>query len=133
MWIVIGIFVAALCIGAVLDFLRLFGIHINDWTVIFWIVVVTAVVKWKTIARTLHYLFAKYPAQPTAPEGVGSAPTFQYESEAHAVRAIKDKLDADSEIAEATMRLERARMLLADAEQEAEEDRRRAARVGRLP
>ena len=133
MRVVIGIVGGLLAIGGVLEFLRLFGIYINDWAVIFWIVVVIAVVKWKMIAQTLHYLFAKYPAQPTAPESIGSAPTFQCESEAHAVRAIKDKLDADSEIAEATMRLERARMLLADAEQEADEDRRRASRVGRLP
>src|SRR5712692_1451189 len=124
MRIVIGIFLGLLAIGAVLEFLRLFGIRINDWTAIFWVVVVIAIWKWKTIASTLHYLFARYPAQPAAPVGnVGSAPAFQYENEAHAVRAVSDKLDADTEIAEATMRLERARMLLKDAEQEAEEER----------
>src|SRR5216684_1833081 len=47
------------------EFLRLFGIYITDWTLIFWMVVVVAVVKWRAILRTFDYLFVKYPIDTT--------------------------------------------------------------------
>ncbi len=106
--------------------LSLFGVRISDWPFIFLVAAVIVAVKWKTIAQTFDYLFTKYPAQPIAPTPGGPAPTFHHQNEAQAARAIKGKLDADTEIAEATMQLERARMLLGEAEREAEEERERS-------
>ncbi len=124
-----GIVLAIFVIGGSLDFLRLFGIYISDWTIIFFIVAVVAVWKWKAIARTVDYLFVKYPTAPAATPGAGtggSAPTFHLENRAQAERAMKDKFDAEAEIADATIRRERARAALEDAEQEVEAARRRS-------
>jgi len=101
-----------------LDFLRLFGIHIPEIPLMLAIAVVIALLNAKKILKTLDYLFVKYPAAPSAVDGTPSAPAFHYENQAERERALNDKLNADTEIAQATIRLERARAALADAEEE---------------
>jgi hypothetical protein len=92
-------------------------------------VAVVAAVNWKTIARTFDYLFVPYPIDTTLKsDTAGAMPAYISENAAERSRVLKEKLDADAEIAEATLRRERARAALSDAEQEVEEVRRRSER-----
>jgi hypothetical protein len=98
----------------------------------------------------LHWLFVKHPTEPvilpalrgkkpidtesvaralsSGASDVGTKPTYHYENQAEKARAVKEKLDADTEIAEATIKRERARAALLDAEYEVEEAKRRTGK-----
>jgi hypothetical protein len=105
----------------ILMIVRTFGLapHTSDWTFFFLIGLVVAAVKWKSIARSLDYMLVKYPATPTAiPTAAPGKSTSEYQKQADRERTLTSKLDADTEIAEAAIRLERARAALADAERE---------------
>jgi hypothetical protein len=87
----------------------------------------------------LHWLFVKHPTEPVilpalrgekpmlsaGASDVGAKPAYHYQNQAEKARAVKEKLDADTEIAEATIKRERARAALLDAEYEVEEAKRR--------
>lgn len=127
--IIVRIVVTILVIGLALDFLRLFGIRINDWLVFGPIIIGVAIYKWKTIVRTWDYLFAKYPIDAVGnADAGGKPPVYRSENAAERSRTLKEKLDADAAIAAATLRRERARAALADAENEVEEIARRSER-----
>ena len=127
--IIVGILVAVFVVGGVLDFLHLFGIYIPEIPLMLLAAVVFAAVKWKTIARTFDYLFVQYPIDTTlSDDTAGAMPTYRSENAAERSRVLQEKLDADAEIAKATLRRERARAALADAEQEVEEVQRRSER-----
>jgi hypothetical protein len=59
----------------------------------------------------------------------GSKSTVEYEVQAEKARRLKEKLDADAEIAEATIRRERARAALEDAEREVAEAKYRSGKT----
>jgi hypothetical protein len=97
-----------------------------------------------------HWLFVKHPTTPvilpalrgekpidtesvarmlsSGASDVGAKPVYHYQNQAEKARAVKEKLDADTEIAEATIRRERARAALLDAEYEVEEAKRRTGK-----
>jgi hypothetical protein len=108
-------------VGMVLDFLHLFGLHIPEIPLMLAIAAVVALFYGKKIIKTLDYLFVKYDPATGPSANLPGAPTFHYENQAERERALSDKLGADTEIAQATVRLERARAALADAEQAAAE------------
>lgn len=56
-------------------------------------------------------------------------PAYQSQNQAEKARVLKEKLDADTELAEAAVRRERARAALADAEREVAEAKRRAKKL----
>ena len=94
-----------------------------------------------------HYLFVRHPTEPIVTPALrsgdaidhkalakalrkemddeGFKPVFHYKNLAEKARQMREKLDADAEIAEATIRRERARAALLDAEREVEEAKRR--------
>jgi hypothetical protein len=106
-----------------------------------------AVAYGKRFISGLHYIFVRHPTEPIITPALrsgdaidhkalgetllreandlGLKPQFHYQNQAKHARAMKEKLDADAEIAEATIRRERARAALLDAEQEVEEAKRR--------
>jgi hypothetical protein len=55
----------------------------------------------------------------------GVKSTFHYRQQAEKARVLKEKLDADADIAEATIRRERARAALEDAERDIQEVKKR--------
>lgn len=105
-------------------------------------------VSFKRLYMGCHYLLVSHPASPivlpalrsgksvdtkslgqTLREGAadpGSRSTVYYENQAAKAHVLKEKLDADAEIAEAIIRRERARAALVDAEREVREAKRRA-------
>ena len=101
--------------------------------------------------RGCHYLFVPHPAEPiirpalrqgTSIDTAALAdvvepvikhlhhppPVYQSENQAARARALKDKIDADTELAEAALRRERAAAELRDAERRLAEAKRKASR-----
>jgi hypothetical protein len=125
MCVIFILFGVLLSIGMLNEISHLFGTHIPEIPLMLAIAAIVALFNGKKILKTLDYLFVKYDAAPSALGDAPAAPTFHHENRAERERALKDKLDADTEIALATIRLERARAALADAERDVEAERRR--------
>jgi hypothetical protein len=126
----------------------------NFWTMFMFVTVMIVVVFLglfsKRIYMGFYWLFVSHPAEAivlpalradqkidakglarTLAEGAadaGGKSTVEYEVQAQKARRLKEKLDADAEIAEATIRRERARAALEDAEREVLDAKRRGKR-----
>ena len=120
---------------------------INHWVAYGIWGVLFAVVYGKRFISGCHYIFVRHPTEPIITPALrsgdaidhkalgetllreandpGLKPQFHYENQAKHARAMKQKLDGDTQIAEATIRRERARAALIDAEREVEEAKRR--------
>jgi hypothetical protein len=99
-------------------------------------------------ARVVDYLFVEHPAEPTVNEAVRRGkrldtgtlqhaltpsesaldldkPLYHYENQTKKARALKQKLDQDTEIAQAAIRRERTRAELEECERDVRKSRRR--------
>jgi len=115
---------------------------INHWIAYALVLVPFAFFYGMNFIRGCHYLFVRHPTEPIVmpalrsgdaidhkalaktlreeADDAGFKPVFHYKNMAEKARQVREKLDADADIAEATIRRERARAALLDAEREVE-------------
>lgn len=117
MWrVIVQIVVTVLVIGALLDFLRLFGVRLPELPLALVAVGAILALNWKALRRA---------DRPLTPEEAAN-PHFEKLENAHAQTSA---MRADTHVAEATMRRERARAALEEAEADLAEVRQRKGAV----